>query len=79
MPRGGARPGSGRPKGQKNTKTQEGLEWISLNKPELLDKAMEMVREGNHTVLAKLLDKVLPTLTENKNETEITFNIKMDY
>ena len=59
---------SGRGKGVKNYSTLRITEILAENKEKLVNKAIELAEAGEISVLNKLLDKILPTLSFNKNE-----------
>lgn len=69
----------GRPAGAKNKTNKETVDLLLKAKPELIRIAIKEAKSGNNAILAKLLDKITPTLTENKNEVEHTFNINFKY
>lgn len=43
------------------------IELLAENSQNLIKKAFEQAEKGNTTILAKLLDKIIPTLTDNTN------------
>ena len=55
----------GRPKGSKNKNNLDVREYLNYNKIPLIKKAVSLALAGNVVLLAKLLDKIMPTLTEN--------------
>ena len=67
MGRGGYRQGGGRPKGSKNKANLKIDEILATEGANLVHQAVRLAKLGNAAVLCKLLDKVLPTLTDNKN------------
>lgn len=65
--------GGGRPKGRRN-RVNWGLdEIIKDNKVPIITKVLEEIEKGNTTLLAKMIDKLLPNLQHNVNETKETF------
>lgn len=75
--RGGARPGAGRPKGGRNEKTLEMLRLLEDNKELLINRAVALATHRtrpNTTLLAKLLDKILPTLSS----ADVKANLNVD-
>jgi hypothetical protein len=63
---GGARPGAGRKPGKRNQSTVEMLKLLEENKELLINRAVALATHRtrpNTTILAKLLDKILPTLS----------------
>lgn len=61
---------AGRPKGTGNEVT----ELLKSNSVELMQKAIDEAKAGDKQLLAKLIDKIAPTLASNKNENkDITF------
>lgn len=65
--RGGKREGAGRPKGAKNKENRILEQILEDEKANLVAVAIKMAKKGNTAVLCKLLDKVAPSLTDNKN------------
>ena len=59
---GGKRPNSGRKKGSTNKEIDNIRDLLEPYREELIKKAVKMAKEGNATVLNKLLDKLLPNL-----------------
>ena len=57
----------GRQKGTKNHATVQIKDLLLNNKDKLIKKAVEMAEAGNSVILAKLLDKLIPTLNHNEN------------
>ena len=62
MPRGGKRPGSGRPKSSDNSLIKKLREQLSVNSDALISKAVEQALEGDSQMLKFCLDKLLPSL-----------------
>jgi len=63
--RGGKRDGAGRPAGSRNERTLKMLEVLDDNKEVIINRAVALATHRarpNTTLLAKLLDKILPTL-----------------
>lgn len=58
----------GRKRGSKNKSTLIFENLLLENRAELLDKAIEMAKEGNERILLKLLDKIVPTLNSIENK-----------
>ena len=74
---GGARKGAGRRKGGKNQRTRDIESTLDANRNLIVDKAIAMAThrtKPNTTILAKLLDKVLPTLNNNSLDAKLTVN-----
>ncbi len=65
--KGEVRNPKGRPKGSHNKTTLLLNDILANNKDKLLKTAIKMANEGNAQVLCKLLDKILPTITETTN------------
>ena len=62
MNKGGRRINAGRKKGSTNKEIDNIRDLLEPYKEELIKKAVKMAKEGNATVLNKLLDKLLPNL-----------------
>ena len=79
MPSGGKRKGAGRKKGSTNKAIDGIRDVLNSRQEELLNKAIEMALEGNHLIMNKLLDKMLPTLaaTEMKQTEMPPIEIKV--
>lgn len=58
----------GRKKGSKNKSTLIFENLLIENRAELLNKAIELAKEGNERILLKLLDKIVPTLNSVENK-----------
>lgn len=58
----------GKKKGSKNKSTLIFENLLLENRAELLDKAIEMAKNGNERILIKLLDKIVPTLNSVENK-----------
>lgn len=59
---------NGRPRGRKNASTVLFQNILDEHKQNLIEKAIELAEGGELSVLNKLLDKIVPTLTHNKND-----------
>lgn len=59
---------AGRQKGSKNKSTLIFENLLLENRAELLNKAIELAKEGNERILLKLLDKIVPTLNSIENK-----------
>lgn len=62
MNKGGKRPNAGRKKGSTNKDIDNIRNILEPYREELIKLAVKMAREGNATVLNKLMDKLLPNL-----------------
>jgi len=71
-------PNSGRRRGSLNKPNAEIRDILLYHKDELITIAVQMAREGNATVLCKLLDKILPSLNSNNNINESKMTLE-DY
>lgn len=60
--------GKGRPKGSQNKTTILFTGLMEQDKIAIYQKAVERAKAGSDQILAKLLDKMLPTLAHNTNE-----------
>ena len=56
---------NGRPKGSKNKNNLDVREYLNYQKLPLIKKAVMLALDGNVVLLAKLLDKIMPSLSEN--------------
>lgn len=59
---------AGRQKGSKNKSTLIFENLLIENRAELLNKAIELAKQGNERILLKLLDKIVPTLNSIENK-----------
>lgn len=71
MPHGGKRSGAACPEGSENSDTKEIRDIISLHKPALIQKAIDLALDGNVPVLNKLLDKIIPTMQEDSGKVSL--------
>lgn len=58
----------GRKVGSRNKSTLIFENLLIENRAELLNKAIELAKEGNERILLKLLDKIVPTLNSIENK-----------
>ena len=65
---------AGKPKGRRNDVTI----LLEKNKGRILELALEQLELGNITIMSKLLDKAVPTLTEQNLKVSGTINLRMN-